>query len=121
MYFFRRWVLSIPTPAFPWVGNMPSLAWVLPGPDWDAVGRWMTLQQYRQVVTSSGEAGDGRQVPTGAAATHAHLASDMSPEDKMRNFSSPRIQHCPGGLLVPWSDTAQYSLGQTEVQESSGC
>lgn len=30
----------------------------------------------------------------------------------MRIFPSPSIQCYPSGLLVPWSDTAQCSLGQ---------
>lgn len=55
----------------------------------------MTLQQYSQVVTSSRQGGE--HVPTGAAATCAYLASEMSPEDKMRSFSFPSIQHCPNG------------------------
>lgn len=76
----------------------------------------MTLQQYRQMATSCGQG--GTQVPTGAAVTCAHQASDMSPEE-MRSFSYPgALSQWLTGPMVRCSSVLPGS--DPEVQEISG-
>lgn len=117
MYFFCSWVPSLRAPGSPWAGDVPGIAWscsgAQPGPEWDAVGRWMTLQQVqaggdRQVGRV------GRQVPAVAAATCSPGSRDQpwgqgeEPLIPQYPASSPSPAKAPGCRPVLWSDPLQW-------------